>query len=1208
MKWTEGQQQAILEKGKNMLVAASAGSGKTAVLVERIRRMVMEERVPLESLLVVTFTNKAATEMKEKIIASLSEEIARNPENSSFLRQQLNSMYRANICTFHAFALSVIRRYYYIIGAEPGFQVSDEAANRIMKADAADRLFEERFQQDPQSFAAFLDRYSKGRSFDGVKQMIIGAYEKVMSVPEPEAFLDACCTAPLPAEEQFAESPIGMMVMREMEVRFAAALEGYRGVRLMLLDHALEKLAAKEQQEIEYAELLLRAAENKDLDAVARYLSEPVSIRLVASKEEKEDYSEIKDSVKQLRNRAGKYIHSVRSDYFAYGWEQYLSELSETAEYTAYFCELIRHFGRLYAEEKREKKQIDFSDIEHMALDILKEESVAAEYRKQLSYIYIDEYQDSNLIQEALIDRIRREDNLFMVGDVKQSIYKFRLAEPEIFLQKYERYRRGEEEKSIKVDLNVNFRSKREVIDSINGIFFASMKGYDEDAALHAGICTAETEASAGLPTELHLLYNDEPEDGLPEEIAEMKSTEREAHIAADLIQQAVGTPIYDVKKERWRPLEKRDIVILMRGVRNTAEVYQKVLSERDIPCYMDENDGYFDTIEIETFLNLLKVIDNSRQDVPLISVLYSPIFGFSAEELAIIRAEWKKGAFYKAFEHFTDVSLDSQREYFEPLRRKCRQVRETIRRFSSCAAWMPLSEFLWTLMQETGYYAYAGGLPAGKQRQANLRTLADRAASFTEGRSGSIYDFLRYIENLRQRGVPTGQTKLLSEKDDVVRIMTIHKSKGLEYPMVILAGLGKRFNYSKDRGMATIHKDIGIGLDFVNPELHLRKKTLLQKLIASEMDREAAEEELRILYVGCTRAMDKLVLLGSSRKKEAELSVFEYMDSKDLLAASSYLDIVLPAVWRQSPAETGKIQTVLHGVSELAEGAALEKNEVTEELLDQISKYDGDPASEAFYREIDRRFRYRYPYEKELEMKSKYSVTELSDSMNKAGMSDVEADGASGGFVPKFSSEGLLPNFAAGASKLTAAQIGTAYHSVLEHLNFLELAERIIFKTEQSQEDMSNRQEAEAYVRKLLVEMTEKEILLPEEAEAVSPDRIAVLICSNLGRRMMRAARSGALKRELPFTMKKEYEGAEILVQGMIDCLFEEEREDGKRITVLVDYKTGAAEGEIAEQHFRERYHGQIELYREAIRKAKGTEPEEAYLWLISSGRLISM
>lgn len=1196
MKWTEGQQEAILKKGKNMLVAASAGSGKTAVLVERIRRMVMEEQVPLESLLVVTFTNKAAAEMKEKIVASLSEEIAKNPEDSSFLRQQLNSMYRANICTFHAFALSIIRRYYYIIGAEPGFQVSDEAANEIMKADAADRLFEERFQQDPQPFAAFLDRYSKGRSFDGVKKMIIGAYEKAMSVPEPEIFLKDCGTPQIPGKDRFADSSVGRMVLQEIEIRFTAALEGYRGVYRMLLDHALEKLAAKEKQEMEYAEALLRATESKDLDAVARLLAEPVSSRLAASKEEKECYSEIKDSVKQLRARAGKYIRSVRSDFFAYGWELYLEELSETAGYTAYFCDLIRHFGRLYAEEKKEKKQIDFSDIEHMALEILKEESVAAEYRNQLSYIYIDEYQDSNLIQEALIDRIRREDNLFMVGDVKQSIYKFRLAEPEIFLGKYERYRRGEEEKSVKVDLNVNFRSKQEVIDSINGVFFASMKGYDEEAALHAGIRTAEPEASSGLPTELHLLYDDESGEELPDEIAEMKNTEREAHIAADLIRKAVGTPVYDVKKELWRPLEKRDIVILMRGVRNTAEVYQEVLSEKDIPCYMDENDGYFDTIEIETFLNLLKVIDNSRQDVPLISALYSPIFGFSAEELAMIRAEWKRGAFYKAFERFADTSLASGPEECGSLRRKCRKVRESIRRFSSCAAWMPLSDFLWMLMQETGYYTYAGGLPAGKQRQANLRTLADRAASFTEGRSGSIYDFLRYIENLRQRRVPTGQTKLLSENDDVVRIMTIHKSKGLEYPMVILAGLGKRFNYSKDRGMALLHKDIGIGLDFVNPEQHLRKKTLLQKLIAAKMDREAAEEELRILYVGCTRAMDKLVLLGTSRKKEGELSVYEYMDPKDLLAASSYLDIVMPAVWKQPSAETGRIRTVLHGARELAESAASQKNEVTEELLYQISKYEENPVSEAFYHEIDRRFRYRYPYEKELEMKSKYSVTELSDSQYTANLPESsEALKPSKPFALEISSGSLLPNFAAGTRKLTSAQIGTAYHSVLEHLDF-------------SKKDFAGRQEAEEYVRGLLTEMTEKEILLPEEAEAVSPDRIAVLICSNLGRRMMRAARSGALKRELPFTMKKEYEGAEILVQGMIDCLFEEEREDGKRITVLVDYKTGAAEGEIAEQHFRERYHGQIELYREAIRKAKGTEPEEAYLWLISSGRLISM
>ena len=1203
MKWTDRQLEAIELRNKNMLVAAAAGSGKTAVLVERIKRMILEEHIPLESFLVVTFTNKAAAEMKEKIVAALTEEIDKNTKDSDFLRAQLNSVYKADICTFHAFALSVIRRYYYIIGAEPGFKVSDEAENRIMKKDAADRLFAARFEEGSQEFKDFLDRYAKGRNLSGIKELIIQSYDRIMSVPDPDAWLESCIKEGADATGNDTEcsahddsSNIMNIMMREIAGKFRSAVLCYENAAYMLRENGLEILAGKAAQEAEYARSLLAAAEDSAYEAVSALINAPVSVRMVAGKDEKEGYAEIKDIVKVLRDRAGKYIKEVRDDYFSYGLDEYMSELEETKPYAAYLCSLIKDFRSMYDEEKREKKLVDFSDIEHMALVILDDETAAEEYRRRIAYIYIDEYQDSNPVQEALIDKIKRENNVFMVGDVKQSIYKFRLAEPELFMNKYARYKNGADENSVKLDLNTNFRSKAGVIETVNRIFSESMDGYDDDAALHMGISGESTD---GFKSEMHLLYDDGNED-IPDEIAEMKLAEREAHIAADIIKKSLGSTIYDVKRGEARALKKSDIVILMRGVKNTGAVYQKVLSESNIPCYTDESDGYFDTTEIDVFLNILKIVDNSRQDTELISALYSPVFGFTADELAEIRVRQKQGAYYSAFENYAENGDNID------LAQKCMEAKKKIELFVSQASSMPLTDFIWKLMWDTGYYSYAGGLPAGKQRQANLRTLADRAAAFSEGRAGSIYEFLRYIDNMKERGVPTGQTKLLSESDDVVRIMTIHKSKGLEYPMVILAGLGKRFNYKKDRSAITIHKDIGIGLDLVNPKEHWHKKTIMQKLIYARTDREFADEELRILYVGCTRAMDKLVMLGSTRKNEEQLAVYEYMSAKDTMAASSFLDIVLSAIGDET-------KLVLHGSGELV--SAVSESDDEADSLREIAAADPksvekmQPAEAELYREIDRRLSYEYPYAQELTMKSKYSVTELA--------------GESGAFTAlanenEFSEElnFKVPLFIEGKRKLTAAETGTLYHSVIEHIDFERIAE-INDEAEADRgasENTENSDRIKEYVENLISDMAAKEIILADEAAVLDSGKIAKLIGSDIGKRMAKAALSGNLEREMPFTMKKIIaaddgkDSTEILVQGIIDCLFKELNADGSESYIIVDYKTNYAGTEEDEARIKEKYRGQIELYKEAVRKTKGAEVSEAYLYLISRGKALPM
>lgn len=1051
MHWTDKQLTAIELREKNMLVAAAAGSGKTAVLVERIKRMILEERVPVDRLLVVTFTNKAAAEMKEKIVTALTEEIEKKPEDSTYLREQLNNIYRADICTFHAFALSVIRKYYYVIGADPGARIADEAETAIMKNDAVDALFEKKFSSEDKSFTEFLDKYAGGKSFDAVKSVILSAHEKFMSIPDSETWIKENLENLKVSEEEFAGSRFGRTLLSEVLSQLGFAEEGFNATHNMLTLAGAASVAEKVRPEMEFVKLYRGKIEEEGFPAVREFLSDFPSVRMVAKKDEAEKYETVKESAKKFHEKAKKRITDIKNEYFAYELREYLAEMNETYEMTKYFCTLVRDFGELYGDEKKEKKCMDFSDIEHMALAILEDESVREELRKKFMYIYIDEYQDSNLIQEELIGKIAGKNNLFMVGDVKQSIYKFRLAEPEIFMDKYDCYRSEKDADSTKVDLNTNFRSKKGVIDSVNHIFRNSMAGYDDEAALYQG-ALPETEKGLGYKTDM-FLFCAEDSDDVPDEIAEMKSAEIEARAAVRIIKESLGKEIFDVKKGEYRPLEKKDITLLMRGVKSSGTVFQKVLTDNDIPAYMEDSDGYFDTVEVEVFLNLLKLIDNMKQDVPLISVLYSPIFNFTLEELSEIRYSSgnRRAAYHKAFSECAGRNDGSM------LSEKCRNAKETLEKYAKEAGRKPLSEFVWKLMNETGYYIYAGGLPSGKQRQANLRALADKAEGFQSGRSGGIYEFLRYIDNMRQRGVQTGQTALISENDDVVRIMTIHKSKGLEYPMVIIAGLGKSFNYKRDKGTLALHKDVGIGLELVNRDEHWHKRTLMQKLIDKRAERESAEEELRILYVGCTRAMDRLVLLGTTKQKKENLDEFKYMNPRDIVSASSFLDIVLPL--------TGD-EIVLHPFGRNYITADIEKEKVSVEKLREALKGSAGGASRPLvksegYDEIDRRLAFRYP-QKELEMKSKYSVTEISQRLFKAEEVVTVGEAVIGGgydadgnvLGDKESLRGRstfygetalsVPLFAAGKRVINAAERGTLYHSVIEHVDFKE-AGRII-------------------------------------------------------------------------------------------------------------------------------------------------------------------
>lgn len=1155
MKWTTQQQQAIDLRDHNILVSAAAGSGKTAVLVERIKQLIIRDRVSLDQFLIVTFTNAAAAEMKEKLLAAITKAIEEDPENSGFLRKQMDLAASANISTFHSFALEVIRRYFYLTDIEPNFKIGDEGTIEIMKWDVVDQLFADRFEEDDPRFLDFLRAYASDRSEHSLKENILSLYTTIRSIPHPFEWLSEHVKELDLDPDEFSKSPLAQFMMQDLKTSVDKILEGFCEAGQLAEMAGVEGIYKKNEEDLIRLEPLAKMAENGDMAGMAQILGSFKANTMRAQKAEKEDYETIKEEMKACRDYSKKQIASLKERYFAQTMDTYLDDLRQVYPAACYLEELLTEFDQRFREAKKERNLIDFSDIEHYALEILEHPEAADEYKKKFACIFIDEYQDSNVLQDTLMDLIRRENNLFMVGDIKQSIYKFRLAEPEIFEAKYRSFGSEENNTSTKIDLNKNFRSKGQVIATVNGVFEHIMKNYDQEAALYQGV---SYEGPLDYRTRLHIVDSRVTDEmDLDEDVAEMKNAQLEAYNAAGVIRQLVGKPIFDVKKGCQRLIEKRDIVILMRGTKNYADVFQEVFTEMDIPSYVDDSGGYFDTVEIQVFLDLLKVIDNQRQDLPLLGALRSAIFHFSIDELIQIRLTRKEGSYYDALRALADKASEGGEE---GLAQKCAEVLEKLAQYRELAQMLPLEEFIWKLMWETGYYTYCGALPAGQQRQANLRALADKARDFQDSAYGGIYGFLTYIQALEKRKVPTGQVRLINEKDDIVRIMTIHKSKGLEFPVVIVAGLGKRFNFNRTGKGFLAHKDLGLGLTRVQYEDHWYRKTLMQTAIERKMRQEDLEEEIRILYVAFTRAMDQLILLGTSK-------TIEEGQPKISPAKNCFLDYLLPLV------EEGQMDLHVSGRTQLS-GELRQRNRSRDKVREFFVKSSLSTGEDPLRQEIDRRFSFRYGNLEALSKKSKYSVTELS----RMGGEHEERE-----LVLR------TPAFMEGSGEFTAARRGTIMHKVMECIDFGEALRHI------------QQGDGEAYVQAQVEDMTARELLLPEEAEAVECEKIAAFFRHDIG---MRAARAQQVYKETEFNLLKEVEGAEVMVQGVIDCYFEE----GDHL-VLVDYKNSYVnkrDKQASLSKLKETYRGQVEIYREALEVIRQKPVEEACLYLFSENDCI--
>ena len=1122
--------------------------------------------MPLKELLVVTYTEAAASEMKSRIAAALTEAA----ENDPFAESQLLQLGAAKIMTFHAFCLTILRRYFYTIGLDPSFNVADEKRAAAIREDALDEAFADAFADEDgefrSSFTDFLSCYSKARDERKVREMILDVFDFIITLPNPFAWLEKNVSVLFAAGEAPMESQAVSFAFSEIGHRIKLARFLTEKTGEILDSFQLEELSAKNAADLKTVSRIEKLFLEGDMDGTRDAIKKMTFETFRASADEKDAYEEVKELIRVQRDRVKAILRKeVGEVFFARPSNEYAAEIAHIAPYALLLEKLVKRFAEAYARSKLSENVLDFSDLEHMALKILKDESIAEEYQRRFSHIFIDEYQDSNYVQETLISRIARPDNVFMVGDVKQSIYGFRNAVPAIFLDKYRRYPTDLKSGSVdlRIDLSRNFRSKAGVIDAVNALFENVMEShysemdYDKAARLIQGVSyDPEWEGK----TLLHLVQRDAGKEAFGSE------PEAEAALCAGIILDTVGKDFYDAKRGVTRPLRYGDIVILLAKAKGVIGVYRNTLEACGIPAITDRGEGYFETVEIDTFLGLLRAIVNLRRDVPLAAAICSAVFGFELAELAEIRSAGREGFFYTAFLSYAKDGED------EKLRDKCAKAAARLALWRDEERFMRLDDFLWKLMRESGFYDYVSALPRGAQRKANLRSLLDRAADYQVGRVEGLRGFLAFLDRIRLRG-GAEQANLITDGEDVCRIMTIHGSKGREFPVVLLPGLGRSLSSGGFRDDSLLlHRDVGLSLHWVDAKMRAYKKTLLHSAVKLRQKIDDRAEAIRLLYVGMTRAMDTLHMIGTMSAPEQSVRLFGTKGAApdintDIFGATNYLQLVLPTaaynmdLFDIRSYDCDSIAAYI-GVSYCL--ADIEKGKAKESQKPAVVGFD-------------------YPYAAAAKLKAKYSVTEL----NKAAGQEEPVVFTAGKEEPVvFTAEKEDPVFftagSAGESDedagLTAAERGTALHKALELLDF-----------------------SEAYAHR------DDKAWFEAFEDADTLYRFAN---SDL---LARAAASGFLMKEAPFNMKMPYSetrrgknddneiSEEIVIQGVIDCLFEEG--DG---LVIADYKSGwfdVSDYENEAERMRSVYGEQLRLYRRAVELIFGKSVKDCLIYMTGAG-----
>ena len=1245
-KWTPAQKSAIDTRDCNVLVSAAAGSGKTAVLVERIISMITDsdKNIDIDRLVVVTFTKAAAAQMKDKIRKALDSMLDENPGDVNLLRQ-ITLLNNAQITTIDSFCLWIIRNHFPEVNLDPGFRIMDEGEKKLIENDVLEDVLEEFYAEADEEFFNLVDAFGMGRDDSGLVSIIDKIYRFSRSNPWIDEWFDECMKV---YDDETYDNP----AIKELYDSIKNALLDYRDKYNRLVAICSEPAGPVAYTGALQSDLLgiNEMINSQDFGELGRKVR-TFSFEALSRKKDAGADPDIKEYIKGQRKLFKDYIGRLNDKIFLKDDEGIFADMQGAGIQIRTLLKVAKVYAERVSDVKREKGIIDFNDMEHLALSILvKKEAgklvyteTADKLANRFEEILIDEYQDSNQLQEVILNAVSKtrlsgeNNNIYMVGDVKQSIYKFRLACPELFIEKYDTY--SETGDNVRIELQKNFRSRENVLECANDVFSHIMNknfsgiGYDESVRLNAGFPYPECDNSnygdeANKSTDVFLISSENEEEATTREL--------EADRLAKLIEGIVssGVNVYDADENIYRPAEYRDIVILTRSVTGWADTFADALMDRGIPAYTDSSTGYFSVREIQVILSMLTIVDNPVQEISLAAAMMSYFGGFTAAELGMVRKLGReyvdKNVHNNLYEHLKVTAglgevvaahgeaIAAEDLNIKRLSGKCALFLTKLTEYRDKSSVEPLYDLCWEMIYDSGYYDYVGTMPAGAQRQANLNVLLERAAGYGKSSYSGLFNFLRYIERLKKFDEDFAEGAASLDNENLVRIMSIHKSKGLEFPIVILAGAHKSINFMDATAPVLVDQNLGIAVDYVDLERRTKTPTIIKGAMARRIVRESIAEEERLLYVAMTRAREKLIITGvvkdadktldKYRAKSEELATdgtLSYADSENI---KNYLDMIMPVCLMDSDKLKGSFKVMVDAVEDSEADAAetgnsFETGNVTDTdavkageasdgnieagypSLDELPEYV--PADNAFSRmkltvsqlkamqaeDDSEENAYMDDSVKEAFEKEAYDE-QAADNGNRDGQTDSETIAEP--------SNSIIPKFISGEEvKLAANERGSAYHRVMECLDYSVSV---------------NIDGVKADINRMLETGKMNEL----QVKSVNPWDINTFVQSDTGRRVANAVNCGSVRREQPFVF--EYEGQ--LIQGIIDLYFEEDGE-----LVLVDYKTDRVmKGEAGEKELVKRYAIQLDYYEKALTQLTGKKVKEKIIYSFALGKGLSV
>lgn len=1238
-KWTPAQKSAIDTRDCNVLVSAAAGSGKTAVLVERIISMITDpdKNIDIDRLVVVTFTKAAAAQMKDKIRKALDSMLDENPGDVNLLRQ-ITLLNNAQITTIDSFCLWIIRNHFPEVNLDPGFRIMDEGEKKLIENDVLEDVLEEFYAEADEEFFNLVDAFGMGRDDSGLVSIIDKIYRFSRSNPWIDEWFDECM---LVYDDETYDNP----AIKELYDSIKNALLDYRDKYNRLVHICSEPAGPAAYTGALQSDLLgiNEMINSQDFGELGRK-ARTFSFEALSRKKDAGADPALKEYVKGQRKLFKDYIGRLNDKIFLKDDEGIFADMQGAGIQIRTLLKVSKVYAKRVSEVKREKGIIDFNDMEHLALSILvkKEDGklvyteTADKLANRFEEILIDEYQDSNQLQEVILNAVSKtrlsgeNNNIYMVGDVKQSIYKFRLACPELFIEKYDTY--SETGDNVRIELQKNFRSRENVLECANDVFSHIMNknfsgiGYDESVRLNAGFPYPEYSGNnygddANKSTDVILISSENEEEATTREL--------EADRLAKLIEGIVssGINVYDSDENIYRPAEYRDIVILTRSVTGWADTFADALMDRGIPAYTDSSTGYFSVCEIQVILSMLTIVDNPVQEISLAAAMMSYFGGFTAAELGMVRKLGRehadKNTHNNLYEHLKAVAVlggadNIQETDVKQLSGKCALFLAKLTEYRDKSSVEQLYDLCWEMIYDSGYYDYVGTMPAGAQRQANLNVLLERAAGYGKSSYSGLFNFLRYIERLKKFDEDFAEGAASLDNENLVRIMSIHKSKGLEFPIVILAGAHKSINFMDATAPVLVDQNLGIAVDYVDLERRTKTPTIIKGAMARRIVRESIAEEERLLYVAMTRAREKLIITGvvkdadktldKYRAKSEELATdgtLSYADSENI---KNYLDMIMPVCLMDSDKLKGSFKVMVDAVEDSEAdadetGNSFETGNVTD--IDAVKAGEAlDGNNEAGYPSLDElpeyvpadnasgRMKLTVSQLKAMQAEDNseenaYMDDSVKEAFEKEAYDEQAADngnrdGQTDSETIAEPSNSIIPKFISGEEvQLAANERGSAYHRVMECLDYSVSV---------------NLDGVKADINRMLETGKMNEL----QVKSVNPWDINTFVQSDTGRRVANAVNCGSVRREQPFVF--EYEGQ--LIQGIIDLYFEEDGE-----FVLVDYKTDRVmKGEAGEKELVRRYAIQLDYYAKALTQLTGKKVKEKIIYSFALGKGLSV